>query len=116
MVPALLRTDPRLLSPARRAELDRFSAACRDAAEFAGMVQHALRSPAAARAAPSEDASRDARRAAATTTASIRVAARADPGRPASAAASAWRRTGCPLSTEIEDVRPDDVFDATRRT
>jgi hypothetical protein len=38
-VPALLRSDVRLLSPARRAELDRFSAACRGSAPFAGVVQ-----------------------------------------------------------------------------
>jgi len=38
-VPALLRTDSLLLSPGSRAELDRFSAACRVAPEFAGMVQ-----------------------------------------------------------------------------
>jgi hypothetical protein len=38
-LPALLRTEPRLLSVARRAELDRFSAACRRAPEFSGMVQ-----------------------------------------------------------------------------
>jgi hypothetical protein len=39
-VPALLRADSRLMTPARRAELDRFSAACRTAPELAGMVQH----------------------------------------------------------------------------
>ena len=38
-VPALLRTDPRLLSPLRRAELDRFTAACRTSPELSGMVQ-----------------------------------------------------------------------------
>ena len=38
-VPPLLRTEARLLSPARRAELDRFSAACRTQPEFSGMVQ-----------------------------------------------------------------------------
>ena len=38
-MPALLRSDVRLLSPARRAELDRFSAACRGSAQFAGVVQ-----------------------------------------------------------------------------
>lgn len=38
-LPALLRTEPRLLPAARRAELDRFSAACRKTPEFAGMVQ-----------------------------------------------------------------------------
>jgi hypothetical protein len=39
-VPAVLRTEMRLLSPSRRAELDRFSAACRNVPEFSGMVQH----------------------------------------------------------------------------
>ncbi len=38
-VPALLRIEPRLLQPARRAELDRFGAACRTAPELAGMMQ-----------------------------------------------------------------------------
>ena len=37
---AAARRIARSAPPARRAELDRFSAACRDAAEFAGMVQH----------------------------------------------------------------------------
>jgi hypothetical protein len=39
MVPQLLRIDPRELSSTRRAELDTFSAACRDKVEFSGMVQ-----------------------------------------------------------------------------
>ena len=39
VVPGLLRTDPRALSPLRRAELDRFGAACRTNPELAGMVQ-----------------------------------------------------------------------------
>ena len=39
-VPALLRTETRLLPPARRAELDRFAAACRTAPELSGMVQN----------------------------------------------------------------------------
>ena len=38
-VPPLLRAESRLLSPARRAELDRFSAACRNQPEFGGMVE-----------------------------------------------------------------------------
>lgn len=38
-VPPLIRTESRLLSPARRAELSRFTAACRTSAEFSGMVQ-----------------------------------------------------------------------------
>ncbi|HEX3744882.1 MAG TPA: UTP--glucose-1-phosphate uridylyltransferase [Bryobacteraceae bacterium] len=38
-VPPLVRTEARLLSPSRRAELDRFAAACRERSEFSGMVQ-----------------------------------------------------------------------------
>ena len=38
-VPELLRIDPRKLAPARRAELDRFAAACRTRPELSGMVQ-----------------------------------------------------------------------------
>jgi hypothetical protein len=39
MVPALLRQEMRALSPLRRAELDRFGAACRTRAELHGMVE-----------------------------------------------------------------------------
>jgi UDP-N-acetylglucosamine pyrophosphorylase len=39
-VPQLLRMDPRLMPASRRAELDRFSNACRTLPEYSGMVQH----------------------------------------------------------------------------
>ncbi len=39
VAPAMLRADPRVLPLQRRAELDRFGAACRTRPEFAGMVQ-----------------------------------------------------------------------------
>jgi hypothetical protein len=39
MAPQWLRTDPRELSPLRRAELDRFGAACRTHPELAGVVE-----------------------------------------------------------------------------
>src|SRR5688500_4141656 len=39
MAPQWLRTDPRQLSALRRAELDRFGAACRSDAQLAGMVE-----------------------------------------------------------------------------
>src|SRR3954454_12454116 len=39
VVPTLLRTDPRKLTPLRRAELDRFGQACRTNPELSGMVQ-----------------------------------------------------------------------------
>ncbi len=38
-VPSLLRLESRLLSPARRLELERFTAACQSVPEFQGMVQ-----------------------------------------------------------------------------
>src|SRR5207245_2576129 len=38
-VPALLRAEVRLLTPERRAELDRFSAACRTRPQFAGAIE-----------------------------------------------------------------------------
>jgi hypothetical protein len=38
-VPTMLRLDPRLLSPIRRAELDRFATACRTRPELSGMIQ-----------------------------------------------------------------------------
>jgi len=40
MVPALLRIESRFLPPSRRAELDRFGAACRNTRELSGMVQN----------------------------------------------------------------------------
>jgi len=39
-VPGLLRREARDLSPARRAELERFTAACRNGGEFGGMVNN----------------------------------------------------------------------------
>jgi len=39
LVPALLRQDPHALSPVRRAELDTFGAACRTRPELGGVVQ-----------------------------------------------------------------------------
>ena len=38
-VPALVRTEIPRLSPVRRAELERFTAACRSKADYAGMIQ-----------------------------------------------------------------------------
>jgi hypothetical protein len=38
-VPTLLRTEVSLLSPVRRAELERFTAACRTNTDYAGMIQ-----------------------------------------------------------------------------
>ncbi len=40
VAPSLLRVESRLLSPARRSELERFTSACQEVPEFQGMVQH----------------------------------------------------------------------------
>jgi hypothetical protein len=40
VVPPLIRLESRLLSPVRRAELERFTAACHEVPEFQGMAQH----------------------------------------------------------------------------
>jgi len=53
-VPPLLRVESRLLSPARRTELEHFTAACRTAPEFQGMVQHVFEHLIPQAAAPSE--------------------------------------------------------------
>ena len=39
VLPSLIRMESRLLSPGRRAELERFTSACQDVQEFQGMVQ-----------------------------------------------------------------------------
>ena len=48
-VPPLIRTEMPLLSPVRRAELERFTAACRSKPDYAGMIQTLVRSHAARR-------------------------------------------------------------------
>ena len=46
-VPRWLRADPQALTPPQRAELDKFSAACRTRPEFSGMMQILVRPSAA---------------------------------------------------------------------
>jgi hypothetical protein len=40
MLPALLRTEPRLIPSSRRAELDQFSSACRTSLRYSGSIQN----------------------------------------------------------------------------
>lgn len=47
-VPSLLRIEARFLPPARRAELDRFGAACRTQPELSGIDAESVRPPAPA--------------------------------------------------------------------
>ena len=93
VVPALLRTDPRALTPLRRAELDRFGAACRDQSGTGGMVQ-TLFDRLFPRVAGSGDGPSELRR----LLDAKRFRSRASTSRFArtcAAAASAWRKTAC---------------------
>ena len=111
-VPALLRTQTRLLSAARRAELDRFAAACRTAPELSGMVQnlfdHML--PRAAHDAGSAQSLES-------------LLDRHGFDRVQHEQIQADLRSGriglaqnrLPATSRIEDVAPDDITDATAR-
>ena len=111
-VPALLRTQTRLLSAARRAELDRFAAACRTAPELSGMVQnlfdHML--PRAAHDAGSAQSLES-------------LLDRHGFDREQHEQIQADLRSGriglaqnrLPATSRIEDVAPDDITDATAR-
>ena len=109
-VPPLLRIDPRKLSVARRAELDRFGAACRTHPELSGMVQtlfDQLFPRAKAEAGPGG------------TLATLLEANGFDPVQHEQIRTDLKSgRTGLaqnrlPATTTIENVRPEDVRDAT---
>jgi len=109
-VPPLLRMESRLLSPIRRAELDRFTDACRSVAEFSGMV-HNLFDHLLPR-------SQEARSGASQRLEELLEAYGFD--RVQHEQIQTDLRTGriglaqnrLPASTEVEDVSPDDLFDA----
>jgi len=110
-VPALLRTGTRLLSAARRAELDRFAVACRTAPELSGMVQNLFDHMLPRAAQEGTDASRS-------------LAALLENygfDRVQHEQIQADLRSGriglaqnrLPLTTQIDDVAPGDLHDAT---
>ncbi len=110
VVPNLLRTDVRRLSPLKRVELDRFSTACRLKPELHGMVQtlfDRLLPPSEKRATGTESL------------ASLLEANGFD--RPQHEQIQADMRSGriglaqnrLPASTSIKDVEPGDVVDAS---
>ena len=111
-VPALLKADSRLLTPAQRAELERFGAACRRSPEFAGAIE-GLFDQLFPRA-ESEEGSRG--RSLEDLLSELgfdrvqheQIRADLRSGRIGLA------QNRLPASSVIEDVRPDDVFDATR--
>ena len=110
MVPSLLRYEQRNLPPTRRAELDRFAAACRTRPELSGMVQTLFD-----RLMPRSDREESEQLSLQTLLESwgfdpvqheqIRSDLRS--GRIGLA------QNRLPVSSKIEDVRPGDVFDAS---
>ncbi|MDH3674643.1 MAG: UTP--glucose-1-phosphate uridylyltransferase [Anaerolineae bacterium] len=109
-VPGLLRFEPRQLSPLQRAELDRFGQACRTEPELGGMVETLF--------------DRLLPHAAEETTAEQSLDALLDQygfDRQQHEQIRADLRSGriglaqnrLPVNSKIEDVRPDDVYDAT---
>jgi len=111
VVPALLRLESRLLSPARRAELERFTAACEEVPEFQGMVQHVFEHLIPHSAEQTDRAqSLEALLAAHGFDRLEHEQIQADlrSGRVGLA------QNRLPASSRIEDVSPDDLLDATR--
>ena len=109
-VPPLVRTDPRLMSPTRRVELDRLSKASRQGGEYAGLVQaffdRLLPSSEKDGAVPNS------------TLSELLVENGFDPVEHQQIRTDlAHGRIGLaqnrlPASSDIEDARPEDVFDA----
>jgi hypothetical protein len=112
MVPGLLRLEPRLLAASRRAELDRFGAACRTAPELSGMVQtlfdHLLPRPAREETSQTQSMETLLALHGFDPVQHDRIQADLRSGRIGLA------QNRLPVTSMIEDVRPEDVLDATR--
>jgi len=109
-VPSLLRMESRLLSPLRRIELERFTAACHTVPEFQGMVQHVFehlipQSPQKADRSQSLDALLEAHGFDRVEHEQIQADLRS--GRVGLA------QNRLPISSQITDVGAQDLFDAT---
>lgn len=109
-IPTWLREDPRGLSPLKRAEMDRFGAACRTQAELAGMVEQLFdRLLPRSRSRGEGEATIDSMLAANGFDPEQHERIRKDlrSGRLGLA------QNRLPANTVIEDVQPEDVVDAT---
>ncbi|HTM51484.1 MAG TPA: UTP--glucose-1-phosphate uridylyltransferase [Bryobacteraceae bacterium] len=111
MVPPLLRIEARNLTLARRAELDRFGAACRKSPELTGMVQNLfermLPQAAGDEAGKTQSLQDLLERHGFDRVQHERIQGDLRSGRIGLA------QNRLPASATIEDVRPGDVFDAT---
>jgi hypothetical protein len=109
-VPPLVRTESRLLSPLRRIELERFTAACNTVPEFQGMVQNVFerlipQSPQNGEGSQTLDALLEAHGFDRAEHEQIQADLRS--GRVGMA------QNRLPVSSRIVDVSVDDLFDAT---
>ncbi len=111
-IPALLRLEPRLLAASRRAELDRFGAACRSVVGLSGMVQtlfdHLLPRQAYEDACLRESLEALLALHGFDRVQHDRIQADLRSGRIGLA------QNRLPVTSKIEDVRPEDVLDATQ--
>jgi hypothetical protein len=109
-VPALLRQEPRQLSPFRRAELDRFGVACQTEPELSGMVQ-TLFDRLLPRAGQEEAGAQNLEalldRYGFDRVQHEQIRADLRSGRIGLA------QNRLPVSSQIEDIEPGDVYDAT---
>ncbi len=111
VAPSLIRTEPRLLSPLRLLEVERFTAACHNAPEFSGMMQRVFehlipRSPQKTERALGLEALLKTHGFDRAEHEQIQTDLRS--GRVGLA------QNRFPLKSRIGDVSPDDIFDATR--
>jgi hypothetical protein len=110
-VPPLIRSESRLLSPLRRAELERFTAACRERPEFSGVMQQLFDNllPRSQEGGAAQSQSLEALLDAYgfDRVQHERIQADLRAGRVGLA------QNHLPVSSRIEDAAPGDVFDAT---
>ncbi|MEI8341938.1 MAG: UTP--glucose-1-phosphate uridylyltransferase, partial [Verrucomicrobiota bacterium] len=111
LVPRLLRADPRTLPAVRRAELDLFSAACRNRPDFGGMVQALFEGllPHTSKRAGKRETLRELLNDWGFDSVQHEQI-RAD----LKNSRIGLSQNRLPVSTTIQDVEPGDVFDATR--
>jgi hypothetical protein len=111
IMPQLLRQDASALSPHRRAELDKFGAACRTKPELRGMVQTLFD-----RLLPrlKTDDAGDATLAMLLERYGFDRAQHEQIRAELKAGRIGLAQNRMPISTQIQDVTPEDVFDATR--
>ena len=113
MAPQWVRTEPRKLSPLRRAELERFGAACRTSPELAGMVETMFD-----RLIPRAAAENEAGQSLWVMLDALgfdrqqheQIRSEMKSGR------TGLAQNRLPLGTSIEDVKPEDVDDLTSGT